>query len=479
MNGSTSSSVSTTPATPTSACIDSSARILLLPIISALIWLVVSSVLALIASVKLHSPTVLADCAWLSYGHARPAANDAFVYGFASQAGLAVALWILCRLGRNTLVGAIPVGIASIFWNLGVTLGVLGIFTGHTTGFDWLEFPKAGSAILLASYFVLGVVALLNFRARQTAETYPSQWYILAALFWFPWLYTTARLLLVWFPVRGVTQLAVSGWFTNGLFTLWLTSLGLAVLLYFIPKISQAPLFNRGLALIAFWGLALFGGFAGFYRGQPLPAWMISVGMVATVVLLVPMVATVANLWITMGQGTPSKSGLLGYFKFSLIGFALCSVFAVFNAFVPQLRLTLFGEGVEQLFLYGFIGLALFGAIQYLAPLLTGQENNKFVCANGMAVTFGILIFAAAFIIGGILQQKHLVDGSVPFLALMLKTKMFIRISTLGLLVLVIGNLLLLVRVLLLVRACCKSYCAECCPESKSSVKLKPAGAAR
>ena len=81
MNGSTSSSVSTTPAAPTSACIDASARVLLLPIVSSLVWLVVSSVLALIASVKLHSPTVLADCSWLTYGHTRPAANDAFVYG--------------------------------------------------------------------------------------------------------------------------------------------------------------------------------------------------------------------------------------------------------------------------------------------------------------------------------------------------------------------------------------------------------------
>ena len=318
---------------------------------------------------------------------------------------------------------------SGFFWNVGVTAGTVGILSGHTTGFDWLEFPNAGAAILLGAYLVFGVCALLNFRARQAGETYPSQWYILAALFWFPWLYTTARALLVYFPVRGVMQLSVNGWFTNGLFTLWLTSLGLAVLLYFIPKISQAPLFNRALALIAFWTLAGFGGWAGFYRGLPLPAWMISVGAAASVVLLVPMLATVANLWITMGQGTTAKSGLLGYFKFSLIAFALCSVFAVFNVFIPQLRLTLFGEGVEQLFLYGFIGLALFGAIQYLAPLLTGQDNCKFVCANGMAATFGILIFAAAFIIGGILQQKRLIDGSVPFLEVMNKTKMFIRLS--------------------------------------------------
>src|SRR5690349_14348810 len=106
MNGSTSSSVSTTLVSREQlvAQIDASCRVLLIPILSALVWLLIGSVFMLITSVKLHSPAVLANCAWLTYGHTRPIANDAFVYGFASQAGLAIALWILCRLGRTTLV---------------------------------------------------------------------------------------------------------------------------------------------------------------------------------------------------------------------------------------------------------------------------------------------------------------------------------------------------------------------------------------
>jgi cytochrome c oxidase cbb3-type subunit 1 len=476
MNGSTSSSVSRTPAS--SASIDASCRVLLLPIVSALVWLLISSVFALITSVKLHSPTVLANCSWLAYGHTRPVANDAFVYGFASQAGLAVALWILCRLGRTTLVGIIPIGIASIFWNLGVTAGLVGILNGNTTGFEWLEFPSAGSVILLAAYMVLGTCALLTFRARQPGEVYPAQWYILAALFWFPWLYTSARLLLLWLPVRGVMQLGVNIWFANGLFTLWLTSLGIAVLLYFIPKLAKAPLYSRALAVTAFWALAVFGGWGGFYRGLPLPAWMVSVGVAASIVLLAPLIATLANLWFTLGQGTAPKSALLGYFKTSLIFFALTGVFAVFAAIVPQLRLTLFGEGNEQLFLYGFIGLALFGAIHYMGPRLTGVENDKFVCASGGAVTLGIVLYAVAFLVGGMLQQKKLVTG-VPFLEVMNGTKMFIRISTLGVLLILIGNAAMLARVLILVRAWCRVCCASCCGERKATVKLKAAEAAR
>lgn len=456
--------------------IDASCRVLLLPILGALVWLLISSGLALLTSVKLHSPAILANCAWLSYGHTRPAGNDAFVYGFASQAGLAVALWMLCRLGRTTLVGVVPVAIASLFWNLGVALGLAGIFSGHTTGFDWLEFPAAGSAILFAAYAVLGICALLTFKARRTAELFPSQWYILAALLWFPWLYTTARLLLVWFPVRGVAQLAVSGWFSNGLFTLWLGSLALAVLFYFIPKLSHAPLHSRTLAVIGFWTLAVFGGWAGFYPGLPLPAWIISVGIAATVILLVPLLATVLNLWFTLGTANGNPSPLLGFFKTALVFFALSGVLAVFAATVPQLRLTLFGEGLEQLALYGFVGLALFGAIHHLAPRLTGVASDKFIAVNCWATLLGVVIYAGALILGGVLQQKKLINGVVPFVEVMNATKPFIRISTLGLVLLLVGNLALLLRVLSLVVAGCRLCCVSRC---NSSAKLKPAGGAR
>ncbi|HMJ91624.1 MAG TPA: hypothetical protein VK530_17510, partial [Candidatus Acidoferrum sp.] len=105
----------------------SAATPLALMFFASLAWLVVSAVFALISSVKLHSPVILANCEWLSYGHTRPAANDTFVYGFASQAGIAIALWMLCRLGSVRLFAPIGATIAAIFWNVGVALGTVGI----------------------------------------------------------------------------------------------------------------------------------------------------------------------------------------------------------------------------------------------------------------------------------------------------------------------------------------------------------------
>src|SRR5437867_3019189 len=75
--------------------IDASCRgPLLLLFVSGMIWLVLGLFLALISSIKLHAPGLLANTAWLTVGRIRPASMNAILYGFASQAGIGVLLWI-------------------------------------------------------------------------------------------------------------------------------------------------------------------------------------------------------------------------------------------------------------------------------------------------------------------------------------------------------------------------------------------------
>ena len=116
--------------------IDASCRWpVLLLFLSATGWLLLGTLLSLISSIKLHGPGFLTDGAWLTLGRVRPAGVNALLYGCASQAGLAVLLWLLCRLGRVRLYFQVPVMVAWFFWNVGVTVGVLGILAGDSTGF--------------------------------------------------------------------------------------------------------------------------------------------------------------------------------------------------------------------------------------------------------------------------------------------------------------------------------------------------------
>src|SRR5580700_4222545 len=85
--------------------INASCRAVVPLFLSAAGWLIAASVLGMIATLKFHSPNLLADHPWFTYGRVHPAASSALVYGFALQAGLGVALWLVCHIGRAKLPG--------------------------------------------------------------------------------------------------------------------------------------------------------------------------------------------------------------------------------------------------------------------------------------------------------------------------------------------------------------------------------------
>ena len=75
---------------------------------NAAVWLLVSSVFGLLASLQFHKPQMFGNCAWLLYGRVQPASNNGFLYGFCLQAAVGVALWLIARLGRALVVQPLP-----------------------------------------------------------------------------------------------------------------------------------------------------------------------------------------------------------------------------------------------------------------------------------------------------------------------------------------------------------------------------------
>ncbi len=101
---------------------------------SGLAWLFVGTLLALIASIKLHGPGFLSDIPWLTFGRIRPASANAIVYGFGVQSALGVLLWIMCRLGNVRLYFQAALCVAGFIWNLALTVGFIAILGGGNTG---------------------------------------------------------------------------------------------------------------------------------------------------------------------------------------------------------------------------------------------------------------------------------------------------------------------------------------------------------
>ena len=434
--------------------IDASCRgPVLLLFLSAVVWLVIASVFGMIATLKFHAPNLLADCPWFTYGRVHPAHLDGFIYGFGVQAGLGVALWLVARLGRTTLAFGPVIMAGTKIWNLGVLLGIAGILCGDSTGFQWLEMPRLALVMLFTGYALIALGATLTLHQRRERQLYISQWFITAALFWFPWIFSTASLLLVARPVRGVLQAAIDWWYMNNLATVWFGFIGIAAAFYFIPKATRRPLHSHYLGIFIFWTLALFGSAGGIPAAAPLPAWMAALSIAAKILVVVPALGIAINVCKTMG-GDYSQLGQSRPFKFILFGILAFVVAELAAAVASLMRFSLVTEfswfvpALSGWFLYGFFAMTVFGAMYYIVPLLLQIEFPKpgLICAQFVLSGFGILFYAVPLAIGGIKQGMMLNDPKIGFPEVMASSVLWLRISTMGELLMVLGNLLLLLH---------------------------------
>jgi cytochrome c oxidase cbb3-type subunit I len=461
--------------------IDGSCRLPLFAIfLCSAVWLLIGSVFGLIASLKFHSPDFLANSAWLTYGRVRPAYLNCVLYGFCLQAGLGVTLYVLARLGRTPLAQRWLVAVGVKIWNLGLAAGILGILAGDSTGFENLEFPPYAAALLFLGYLLIGVWALFTFHQRRQHQLFVSQWFLLAALFWFPWIYSTANLLLTTFPVRGVVQAILGWWYSENLIAVWLALVGLATVFYFLPKLLEGRLHSHYLALLTFWMLILFASWGGIPASAPVPAWMPIISKVATILTVVLLIAVLLNVgrtaWPPIGEGTDAKQGApaqvsaadstprpqpsrrlrsplfaspsVAFILFGVTSFAVAGVMkiALVLSDVSQLQFTWFVSATKLLNSYGFFAMVMFGAIYSILPRLTGIDfpRPRLVQAHFWLVAAGITLVVLPQAIGGIVQSAQLANARVPFSNVSHVMLHFLRLSTVGDLLLLTGHLVFL-----------------------------------
>lgn len=438
----------------------------------AICWLLLGSFLAVVVAVKLHAPGLLADIAWLTVGRLRPAAINVLLYGFAFQAGLGVVLWLICRLGGVPLLNRPLILFATLLWNIGVLLGLVSILAGGTTGFQWLEMPAWIAFILFASYALIGLWALITFHYRRVRPLYVSQWYLVGALFWFPWIYSAANYLLLGEPVRGVMQAVVNAWYTQNLLDLFFAPIGLAVIYYFLPKLVGRPLYGQSLAALGFWTHATFSAWTALtqFLGGPLPVWMISASIGANLLMIVPLICVVGNWHLTVrGRYHMLKENVvLRFVAFAAVAYIIATLerLVLGSHLVARFtEFTLVPVGLTRLFLLGFFGMAAFGSIYYIVPRITRVEwpSARAIRTHFGLTAGGIVLVYLGLTVGGLLQGVKLNNPSLDFVSAVRIVVPFVGVSTLGLLLILVGQIALATNFAKLLRKVCADCCPTCC----------------
>jgi cytochrome c oxidase cbb3-type subunit 1 len=427
----------------------------------AVLWLFLAVLLGLRNSLNFHAPALFAAQSWLSYGRVHAAYNASLLFGFCVPCALGVGIWLFCRLGRASLAGPGVVLIAAIFWNFALALGVAAILCGGSTGYECFELPAWCAPILFISFLLIGLCAFETFHQRRPGALYPSQWFVAASLLWFPWIFSTAALLLLYVPARGVLQALMDWWFIRNFDTVFLGFAGLASAFYFVPKLLGRPLQSHYLAAMAFWSLALCGGCGGIPDGAPLPSWIISLGVVGTVFTAVPVLAVAICFFQTARNDLSALDAnpTLRFTSVALFFWFIASVQQIVGA-IPRVSVitdfTWFGFARNEMFHYGFFAMAVFGALYDILPRLLSLEPTawrpKLLQAHFYLTFLGVLLSCISLMAAGVGQGLLLANSANAFPDVMRRAALPLRVSTMGELFLVLGTFLFLLNFALLLR---------------------------
>jgi cytochrome c oxidase cbb3-type subunit 1 len=432
------------------ARIDASTRVpVLMFYASAMAWLLIGTLLAGLVSFKTHSPDWFSDVSFLTWGRLRPVVINVMIYGWASMAAMGTATWLMARLCRTTLRHPLLIVAGTWFWNIGLLIGVVAILMGYSTGYEWLEFPPYAALILFVAYALIMSWAVLMFRFRRGEQIYITQWYLLGAFLWFPWLYAAAQAMLFVVPVQGVMQAAVVWWYSNNLLFLWFGAIALGTAYYMIPKVIGRPVYSYHLATIGFWTYVLFSGCTSMQRGidGPFPAWMVTASIAATILTIIPVATVGLNHHMTM-QGYFPVMRYSPTLRFTVFGAMAYTVFSVVGILVSlrstarYLHFTQATSAYSQMGVYAFFTMIMFGSMYYIVPRLVGREWRyaTLIKLHFWASAYGIGLLSLMFLAGGIVQGSNQQNPSLPFIESVSSILPYLRGGTLAVFLLIISH---------------------------------------
>lgn len=380
-------------------------------LLSAIWWSLVGMGAGLFAASEFSWPDLVHNVPQLSMPHLRMVHVNSVAIGWLSMAYLGSMFYMVPSLTKTKLWSE-RLGNAVMWgWNLMMVGMFCTLINGFTEGREYAEM----GAVLDCMAVVLLVGAAWNIYAtvinRKVKKLYVSLWYFLGSLFWFPLVYIIGQRTFVALP--GLND-AIVGWFYgHNILGMWFTIVGVGMMYYLLPRITNNPLYSHGLSMLGFWGIALFYAPTGTHHilQSPVPEWLKAIAVISSVFLLVPVFAALTNFFMTMkGKWHMLSTDLtLRFVITSTVFYYITCIQGPFQAtrwINWYIHFTQWVVGHAHLALLGAFSFISSAAIYYGLPRLTGRAwySQGLIRAHYWLKTLGFVIMLLALTVAGLVQ---------------------------------------------------------------------------
>jgi len=254
--------------------------------------------------------------------------------------------------------------------------------------------------------------------------------------------------MLVGTPAKGAIQTLVNSWYVENVFGLVIAPLTFATLYYLLPKTLGTVVVGYKYSSWAFWSWFLFASFSGFVdlANGPIPAWVSSLGIIATFGLLIPTTtmsiqffSSLFSRFSVIWDSATARYLFAGCITFLLVMYQ--KIFGSLRGALDTTQFSLYDSGVTQLALFGFAGMTFTGAIYFILPRLLNKElpSTSLIDLQFWSHLIGLILVSIGLISGGT-QQGELMNGSTAEALVVVKTmQSSFYLTTIGMVFFIIG----------------------------------------
>ncbi|MCV3736974.1 cytochrome-c oxidase, cbb3-type subunit I [Rhizobium sp. TRM96647] len=391
-------------------------------IILSLIWGVIAMAIGVWVASLLAWPDLTFDAAWASFGRLRPVHTSGVIFGFGGNALIATSFHVLQRTTRARLPDQLSPWFVLLGYNLFCVLAATGYLMGMTQSKEYAEPEWYADLWLVVVWVVYFAIYIRTLARRREPHIYVANWYYMAFILVVAILHIVNNLAV---PVSighaksyslfsGVQDAMTQWWYGHNAVAFFLTSGFLGMMYYYLPKRAGRPIYSYRMSIISFWGITFMYMWAGSHHLHytALPHWVQTLGMVFSLVLLVPSWASAGNALLTL-NGAWHKvrdDAVLRFMMLAAIFYGITTFEGSFMAIRAVNSLSHYTDwtvGHVHVGALGWVAMITFGSLYALVPWMWKRPalySARLVEVHFWLALAGTVVYVFAMWNSGIIQ---------------------------------------------------------------------------
>ena len=394
--------------------------------IMTVIWGIVGMTVGVFIASELIWPDLNMGQSWLAYGRLRALHTNAVIFAFGGSALFATSYYVVQRTCHTRLFSDGLAAFTFWGWNLVIVLAAITLPLGLTSSKEYAELEWPVDILITLVWVAYAIVFFGTIMKRKVKHIYVANWFYGAFILTIAVLHIFNNLEMPivayggsnWFKsysvYPGAIDAMVQWWYGHNAVGFFLTAGFLGMMYYFIPKVSERPVYSYRLSVVHFWALISTYMWAGPHHLHytALPDWAQSLGMVFSLILLAPS-------WGGMINGIMTLSGawhklrdepILKFLVVSLSFYGMSTFEGPMMAIKTVNALSHYTDwtvGHVHSGALGWVALVSIGSLYALIPWIFGKKSMysvSLINVHFWIATVGVVLYIAAMWISGVMQ---------------------------------------------------------------------------